>query len=432
MKVLFSPIGSTDPISNYRDGAMLHICRLYQPDKVYLYLSKEMNEYHELDNRYCKSIQMLEEQMNWNCEIEVILDKDMKEVQIFDAFIGKYEKMLEEIRKKDNPEKIIVNVSSGTPAMKSSLQMLSILKNDIIAVQVSTPFRTSNKRHEDKDNYDLELQWQFNEDNEEEFENRCMVSEAKYLLDRIKKENIEKYIRVYDYEAAKMMADTLYEKPSEKFLGCLDIAIERRKLNLQYIKGKKKAYGVEAWFPVVQDRDMKEFEYILSMQTKLWKKQYIDYIRDVTPIFYSLSERALEKYCQLKFEDIGEQRRKSWCVSLKKMKALGLKTESTWTDYTNISSNIILKIMEQKCTEQNVLKVMDNIRLVEREVRNLAAHEIMGITEEWIKKRTGFTPEQIMEYIVELGVYVDVKLSKANRQIYDTMNDQLIEWLRNK
>ena len=30
-KILFSPIGGTDPISNFRDGAMLHICRIYKP-----------------------------------------------------------------------------------------------------------------------------------------------------------------------------------------------------------------------------------------------------------------------------------------------------------------------------------------------------------------------------------------------------------------
>lgn len=429
MRVLFSPVGSTDPISNYRDGAMLHICRLYRPDKVYLYLSKEMNEYHQLDNRYCSAIRMLEDELNWHCDIEVIVDKDMQEVQIFDAFIGKYEKKLDEIRMTDHPKEIIVNVSSGTPAMKSSLQMLSILKNDITAIQVTTPLRTSNKRHEDKDNYDLALQWEFNEDREKDFENRCMVSEAKYLLDRIKKENIEKYIRVYDYEAGKIMADTLYEKPSQQFMGCLDIAIERRKMNLEYIKGKKKLYGVETWFPVAQDRDMKEFEYILSMQIKLWKRQYIDYVRDITPIFYSLSERVLKKYCQLKFSDIGKESRGSWCISIKRINQLGLAAESRWTDYTIISANVILKIMEQKCTEEKVLKVMQNIRLVEREVRNLAAHEIVGITAEWFKNRTGFTAEQVMEQIVELGIYAGLKLSKQNRKIYDTMNEQLIGWL---
>lgn len=52
MTVLFSPVGGTDPISNERDGALLHICRIYKPDIVYLYMSKEMLEFHKKDNRY--------------------------------------------------------------------------------------------------------------------------------------------------------------------------------------------------------------------------------------------------------------------------------------------------------------------------------------------------------------------------------------------
>lgn len=43
-KILFTPVGGTDPISstNCYDGAILHICRHYKPDKVIMYMSKEM------------------------------------------------------------------------------------------------------------------------------------------------------------------------------------------------------------------------------------------------------------------------------------------------------------------------------------------------------------------------------------------------------
>ena len=36
-RILFSPVGGTDPIRNCHDGSMLHICRHYKPDIVYLY-----------------------------------------------------------------------------------------------------------------------------------------------------------------------------------------------------------------------------------------------------------------------------------------------------------------------------------------------------------------------------------------------------------
>ena len=41
-RILFSPLGKTDPISNMRDGSMLHICRIYKPNIVYLYMSSEI------------------------------------------------------------------------------------------------------------------------------------------------------------------------------------------------------------------------------------------------------------------------------------------------------------------------------------------------------------------------------------------------------
>ena len=63
-KILFSPIGGTDPIKYYRDGSMLHICRHYLPDIVYLYLSHEMLETHKRDNRYVDTIERLGKLLN--------------------------------------------------------------------------------------------------------------------------------------------------------------------------------------------------------------------------------------------------------------------------------------------------------------------------------------------------------------------------------
>ena len=46
--VLFSPIGTTDPIREYYDGPMLHIVRHYLPHKVYLYYTREMDRKREI------------------------------------------------------------------------------------------------------------------------------------------------------------------------------------------------------------------------------------------------------------------------------------------------------------------------------------------------------------------------------------------------
>ena len=44
--VLFSPIGTSDPIRSQSDGPMLHIVRHLKPEAVWLFLTKEMVEYH--------------------------------------------------------------------------------------------------------------------------------------------------------------------------------------------------------------------------------------------------------------------------------------------------------------------------------------------------------------------------------------------------
>ena len=43
-RILFSPIGDTDPVRYCYDGACLHIVRHYHPDKVVLFLTKAMSE----------------------------------------------------------------------------------------------------------------------------------------------------------------------------------------------------------------------------------------------------------------------------------------------------------------------------------------------------------------------------------------------------
>ena len=61
--VLFSPVGGTDPMpqTNFRDGSLLHICRVYQPTDVYLYMSAEILANHRADNRYLYCLENLAE-----------------------------------------------------------------------------------------------------------------------------------------------------------------------------------------------------------------------------------------------------------------------------------------------------------------------------------------------------------------------------------
>ena len=41
MRVLFTPVGDTDPVRGYHDGGMLHILRHYAPVDRVLYFSRK-------------------------------------------------------------------------------------------------------------------------------------------------------------------------------------------------------------------------------------------------------------------------------------------------------------------------------------------------------------------------------------------------------
>ncbi len=98
-RILFSPVGGTDPIKYCSDGSMLHICRHYQPDEVVLYLSKEMTEKHREDNRYVKCIELLGELLHHNFLVRVIENPEFVDVQKYDVY---YEIFHDEIKKSVN------------------------------------------------------------------------------------------------------------------------------------------------------------------------------------------------------------------------------------------------------------------------------------------------------------------------------------------
>ena len=97
--ILFSPVGTTDPITDNHDGAVLHICRKYKPKKVYLYLSKEMLELHQKDNRYCDALERLGKLLSHSFDVECIARPELTEVQVFDNFYMDFESLINGIKK---------------------------------------------------------------------------------------------------------------------------------------------------------------------------------------------------------------------------------------------------------------------------------------------------------------------------------------------
>lgn len=437
-RILFSAIGGTDPITNQHDGAMLHICRVYQPEEVYLYLSKEMHDFQEKDERYTKVLELLAEKTGTQCKVHLISNENMKEVHVFDAFIGEFERIIQQIFQEQGTDiELLMNVSSGTPAMKSSLQLLSFMYGKTKAIQVSSPAKAINKIHEDRDHYDLQLQWELDVDNNNKFENRCVESTAKYLSDRLKKESIVEFIEKYDYTAAETLMKTLAEEPSKEFRSMLRVAQKRIILDLRNMRKEMNILPKEL-FPVQEGNKMAEFEYLLTLDIKVQKGEYADALRGITPLTTELMEKVMLAACpKIKIEDFATAK-KNGVFFLDKNKInnqpelknifqnqFGGKTITQ----TAVSSIHFKGIIDYYSSDDELKALVSDIRKVESSIRNLAAHQIVSITEEFVKTKTGFTMGQIIEKLKRLMRYSGIYIKEDAWNAYDTMNKRLKELL---
>ena len=83
-------------------------------------MSKEMLEFQRQNDRYRYCIKKLGEKLEHSFKVVVIEREDLEEVQIFDSFIDEYQEILQDIIMKHKGCELYLNVSSGTPARKSS------------------------------------------------------------------------------------------------------------------------------------------------------------------------------------------------------------------------------------------------------------------------------------------------------------------------
>lgn len=444
--VLFSPVGGHDPIANYHDGAMLHICRCYRPSAVYLYLSQEMVQRSRLDNRYEAALRKLGNSLGYEIEeIKIIERENLTDVQLFDAFYEEFETILDQIKSQYPEAEILVNTSSGTPAMKSALNLISALtKHKITSVQVSTPNKKENPKNEDPLQFDLDSFWECNEDNRPDFEKRCDVFDQVNLLTKIKKEMIVQLIEAYDYHAALLIAEGIGEFISPDVTALLRAAESRLMLNQSGIDTALQGTGYQI-LPIRTNGRKKEiFEYLLYLQLRQKQGHYADFIRGITPVILDLLEECLEVNCNIDMKEFCVERIKyngdrEYRLSNKKLEQSEkgryvqeilkkrFQNEVKEQFYSSAQIYPILGELMQKDTD--LCEILKRLDRVESEVRNVTAHQIVSVTDEWIQKKVSLSSGDIMKLLKQLAVKAKLPVKNEYWDSYDHMNRQIIELL---
>lgn len=429
--ILFSPVGGTDPISkhNIYDGSMLHICRHMKPDKVIMYMSSEILAYHRADNRYEYCLDRLAEMQNRKMEYEVIEREELLKVQEFNYFFEEFKEVIENIlATMEADDTLLLNVSSGTPAMKSGLLVLQTLEGyPAKLIQVDTPAKKMNE-HEHTE-YDVELLWELNEDNRIS-EKRCHEISCPSLY-RLKQEGIlRQHINAYDYQAALSVADTIGGKGTEEYYEMIKAAGQRLALDFSELSKSIKNIDFPT-LPVRSSADQKYFEYALNLDIKLRKKEYADFIRALTPLIVDMFERILLKQCKININDYCTKQDKVRKWSAEKLKGTEL-LEYLNEEYNGefrasaVYSDHIRILIQRMATDESLKKLVTDVREVEAKIRNLAAHEIVSVTDNSIEELTGFSGEAIMKKIKKLFHYTDMNIKEEYWNSYDDMNRKIL------
>lgn len=437
MIYLFSPVGNTDPIKYFHDGSLVHICRVYKPDIVYLYMSKEILEHHNKDNRYVKTLEHLSQKLQHSFEIRLIERPDLVNVQRYDEFYLDFQREIKRIEAEMKPEdRLLVNTASGTPAMKSALNIMAALAEyRFTPIQVSTPMKKSNLEYEEREDYESEINWDLNEDNKDEYVNRCYEVHSLHLLSMLKKDMIKKHLGAYDYRAALRIAKEIEEDLPKGTLSLLKAADARLSLDWETFN-KQGVSSLDAFCPVRDGAKRRLFEYTLGLKIKIKKGEYADFIRAITPLMLDLLELVLKQYCQIDIDDYCIQRDKNRNNNVKEWDADKLKNSTVLNAlngaFKSFRSGIIYSahlnaIIQQNCGNNVLKRRIQEMSDVERKIRNIAAHDIVSVTDKWVMQEAGLSIEKILEHICYICGMVKINTKEENWDSYDRMNQYIIE-----
>ena len=430
MSVLFSPIGTADPATQLGDGPMMHIVRHMRPNAVMLFLSPKMAQYEQSDGRYTKAIEYVARAAGFaQPSVECMLSEH-DEVHRFDPYIEEMEKPLNRLLAEYPGEDVLVNVTSGTPAMQQALVALgSFGRLPLQMLQVSTPRKDANRRYdrEDPENYDLGLMLELSEMAEAErgYESRIIEVKSPNFFSRVQRENIASLVEHFEYGAAyelAMQTDLISNEVKEMILATAE------RLNLNGQRSARVFGGTTlAW-----KADDQLSEYLASMEVRLMQGHWADFLRAMTPAFTEIMKVVLRQSGLLEEKYMTKMRGKRGKPTFKLdprkingdprlQKAVGGSIDKPKYPTNYLYSSLV----EEYCEDREVCNRVAALREMEDECRNMLAHEMKRADKERLEKAGGMTLDDVLEAFIFLHDWITPK--KMERGLYKRISTKIVE-----
>ena len=391
MKILISAVGDTDPIRNFHDGPLLHIVRVYRPEKIVLVHSERSLTKHDKLVKALKSIK--------DYSPEIIQDGGVlpdAQVAIFDKM---YDTVSSIVKKYISDDEIILNISSATPQIISAMFAVNRISDfNVTAVQVVTPQHKSNEglRHDNQEDIDTLIET--NLDNQSDYENRTLEDTGSKFSQDLTKRNLKALIDNYDYQGALELLRALkLPKKQESFSNIKEL---RKKLT--EISDTIKIQGMPD--KIVKSNLSNQAKSALNSYLNIDRNHKQGNIAEVLIRVKSLVEFILEDYLNNHFLDVITYKEDGkpflnalkYPEILKKFQENAKKRDQEYhSGYLSLHGYIgILKFFEPN---HDLLKHIYDIQEI-NQVRNQVAHSLQAFDRENLTKVSSavFASKQIL------------------------------------
>lgn len=431
-RILFSPIGNSDPVNAGYDGSWIHCCRKIKPDLTVIYLSAEMDEKEKSHQIYSRTLHLLNEKIGTSTELRIEHRPNLTSAHLFDAFYKDFETILINLHNEYPDAELYVNVSSGTPAMKSCLTTLSnLMLFPMHLIQVDAPPYLTDYIKGKKDivpngeNYDVEENWDNNLDNLEVEAKRAHQLDGEQQMLRILRKQIETLVDNNEFCVALLLANAeAKDFISESAKQSLKAAAARMNLNLREAVTKFNGIGYKDVWSSNEERYLKSelfraSEMILTMKADLDRNDIGNCLRKLTPVLLVLAnEYLITKGIDFQKEGIVEYRdNEEPYLNInnleKKYPDLYKKGESYFTKYYKYgySSATLISILDfVDGKDDKGADYLKQLRRIEKLMRNKYAHELVYISPKEFNKIVNCTAEDVMAFLVKTVKIINPQL----------------------
>ena len=453
-RIFYSGFGTSDPVRDDHDSGLMRIMRLYRPEAVYLFLTKEIVALDKTDDRIAKTFRYIQEEWDGYSPEVIRMETDIQDPSNMDVLEKPMLELFQRAVKEHPDAEILINLSSGTPQMQFLMSLFALdSRYRGRGIQVLNPKRKSGDADRlNHPHYPIDEALQSNEDEKEKLPE----------LDKMSAEKLEEIARVREPELMAMRRTAVREQlkalVAQRNYAAIarmgaDLPASALKLaqhledrsNFQLEEAEKKASEVkgvrlQAGKGIYPQPIYEMLEYFAILKNLVYLKRYTDFMLRLNPFLVRLQMTLLGaavKPSGLTVADlitrgggrewIDPEHIQQVAPELYAFLEADLGAPLEARDVSIRSLNDMLRYFR---TDEETLALLECCEQGNKVLRNRAAHTLYIITGDDIKKACGMPAEALtarLEAVLEtaLSDYPDAN-RKRRLDIYAKCDQEFL------